>query len=119
MDTSGTGQSWWIDVYLFSQVENLEQIHARLTGEGGLELSLLDPRKVSSTVVLQLAATHALHTHYNKQLKCHSVYSELLYILYPSHNMRQAFVTFGAPKNGSDLLLVNFHCSSFKVGVQS
>mmetsp|Transcript_109161 Transcript_109161/g.163275 ORF Transcript_109161/g.163275 Transcript_109161/m.163275 type:complete len:177 (+) Transcript_109161:1-531(+) len=104
-------QPWWIEVYLFDEVENLADVQQKLVKEG-LELSLINPAFVPSALVLQFAATKALHAQSSQSLKCHSVYSELLYMLYPSTNMRQAFKTFGISPEAKSIVVVNYHCSS-------
>lgn len=114
LDNTFDDSTWWIDVYLFTNVENLKEIQGKLV-KGGLELSLLTPEYIPSPLVLQFATTNALHAKATNSLKCHSVFSEMLYMLYPSTNMRQAFQTLGISTKISSLIVINYHCSSCNV----
>lgn len=112
LDNTVDDEQWWIEIFLFTNVENLKEIQDKLTKEG-LTVSLLTTTYIPSPLVLKFAATNALHAKANGTLKCHSVFSELLYMLYPTTNMRQAFKTMGLSANETkSLIAINYHCSS-------
>lgn len=103
----------WIDVYLFTDVTNAKDIRNRLSS--GLELSIITTDYIPSAFVLQITAIKALFAKANDSLKCHSVYSELIFMLYPTTNMKQAFATFGINDSSTSMIVINYSCSSLKV----
>src|SRR3990167_2646862 len=116
VNTTEDQSPWWIDIFLFKDVLNTTELHKKLIN--GLEMSIINASLVPSASVIQFASQKVLHSQANKTLKCRSVFSELLYILHPTTNMKQAFTTFGLSKGDTQpILVVLFHSSPFNVNL--
>jgi tRNA threonylcarbamoyladenosine modification (KEOPS) complex Cgi121 subunit len=64
--------------------------------------------------VLQVAVFKALHSRATNTLKCRNIYSEILYNLHPSFNMREAFKVFGVNPEQNNVIILQF---PFSVGI--
>ncbi|XP_054717960.1 EKC/KEOPS complex subunit TPRKB-like [Uloborus diversus] len=95
-------------IFLFYQdIENMKEIKD-LLANNCLKAAVVNPLLIYDKSQLLLASHRSLYNEQNKIMKTKSIFTEVLYNLFPSKSIRDSLRTFGAHENGTSAIFVVF-----------
>eukprot|EP00730_Choanoeca_flexa_P016284 TRINITY_DN7663_c0_g1_i1.p1 TRINITY_DN7663_c0_g1~~TRINITY_DN7663_c0_g1_i1.p1 ORF type:complete len:173 (+),score=35.90 TRINITY_DN7663_c0_g1_i1:92-610(+) len=98
-------------VALFSNVKNAAHLKSAVI-EQKLPVALINPRQIADVFLLRLAAKHAADAEQANAMKTRSIYTETLFQLSPSKQIKTALETVGINDSSDSILLATFEDES-------
>lgn len=93
-----------IKIKLFREVDNVPELRKKIVA-GELKCCIINPKLIVDPFQVIVAANKALVAAKHEKLVTRTIYSEILFNLSPSKNMRNSLLQFGIDDKNTDLLV--------------
>ncbi|KAG8185845.1 hypothetical protein JTE90_004387 [Oedothorax gibbosus] len=93
--------------FLFEDISNMKDIKDQVI-KGPLKAAVVNPILIYHLDQLVLAAHKCIHSYNSMQLKTKSIFTELLYVLFPTRSIRDALKNFGTQDDATTAIFVVF-----------
>lgn len=100
--------------YLYEDISNMKEIKDQVM-KGSLKAAVVNPVLIYHIDQLIFAAHKCIYSHNNVQLKTKSIYTELLYDLFPTRSIRDALKNFGTQDDATAAIFVVFRSENQKL----